>query len=88
MRACVLTNSPSQRQGVFVPKLYLSHGIESLIGSASSLALPAVPPGICLMDYVDRIMELLEGKVQKTIHSFEARKQFIAEVRQRDILCK
>lgn len=68
------------RQGVFVPKLHLSRGVESLIGSASSLALPAVPPGICLMDYVERIMELLEDKVQKTIHSFEARKQFIAEV--------
>lgn len=63
-----------------MPKLHLSPSVESLIGDASSLALPAVPPGICLMDYVERIMELLEEKVKKTIHCFETRKQFIAEV--------
>lgn len=69
-----------RREGAFVPKLHLSPSVESLIGDASSLALPAVPPGICLMDYVERIMELLEEKVKKTIHCFETRKQFIAEV--------
>lgn len=81
MCVCVLTVLSLQREGVFVPKLHLSRGVESLIGSASSLALPVVPPGICLMDYVERIMELLEGKVRKTIHCFETRKQFIAEVK-------
>ena len=63
-----------------MPKLHLSSCVESLIGEASSLALPAVPPGIGVMDYVERIMEVLEERVRRTIFSFETRKQFIAEV--------
>ncbi|XP_063853221.1 BRISC and BRCA1-A complex member 2-like isoform X2 [Scylla paramamosain] len=69
-----------RREAAFVPKLHLSSCVESLIGEASSLALPTVPPGIGVMDYVERIMELLEEKVRRTILSFETRKQFIAEV--------
>ena len=63
-----------------MPKLHLSPRVESLIGGTSSLALPAVPPGICLLDYVETIMELLEEKVRKTVLCFETRKQFMAEV--------
>lgn len=65
---------------MFVPKLHLSPRIESLIGGASTLALPAVPPGACLMDYVERILQLLEQRVRKAVLSFEMRKQFVAQV--------
>ncbi|XP_042206019.1 BRISC and BRCA1-A complex member 2-like isoform X2 [Homarus americanus] len=67
-------------EGVFVPKLYLSPRVESLIGGANTLALPAVPPGTCLLDYVERVLELLEEKVRKAVLCFETRKQFIAQV--------
>lgn len=67
-------------EGVFVPKLHLSPRIESLIGGASTLALPAVPPGACLMDYVERILQLLEQRVRKAVLSFEMRKQFVAQI--------
>ncbi|XP_047476307.1 BRISC and BRCA1-A complex member 2-like isoform X3 [Penaeus chinensis] len=66
-------------EGVFIPKLHLSPRIESLIGGASTLALPAVPPGACLMDYVERILQLLEQRVRKAVLSFEMRKQFVAQ---------
>ncbi|KAG7155262.1 BRISC and BRCA1-A complex member 2-like [Homarus americanus] len=69
-----------QNEGVFVPKLYLSPRVESLIGGANTLALPAVPPGTCLLDYVERVLELLEEKVRKAVLCFETRKQFIAQV--------
>lgn len=69
-----------RREAAFVPKLHLSACLESLIGVSPSLVLPPVPRGIGVMDYVERIMELLEEKVRKTILSFETRKQFIAEV--------
>ncbi|ROT80300.1 BRCA1-A complex subunit BRE [Penaeus vannamei] len=68
-------------EGVFVPKLHLSPRIESLIGGASTLALPAVPPGACLMDYVERILQLLEQRVRKAVLSFEMRKQFVAQIK-------
>ncbi|XP_037779867.1 BRISC and BRCA1-A complex member 2-like [Penaeus monodon] len=67
-------------EGVFIPKLHLSPRIESLIGGASTLALPAVPPGACLMDYVERILQLLEQRVRKAVLSFEMRKQFVAQI--------
>ncbi|XP_071525750.1 BRISC and BRCA1-A complex member 2-like [Panulirus ornatus] len=67
-------------EGVFVPRLHLSPRVESLIGGASTLALPAVPPGTCLIDYVERVLELLEEKVRKAVLCFETRKQVIAEV--------
>lgn len=67
-------------EGVFVPKLHLSPRVELLIGGANTLALPAVPPGTCLMDYVERVLELLEEKVRKSVLCFETRKQFVAQV--------
>lgn len=69
-----------QTEGVFIPKLHLSPRVESLIGGASTLSLPAVPPGACLMDYVERILQLLEQRVRKAVLSFEMRKQFVAQV--------
>lgn len=65
---------------MFIPKLHLSPRVESLIGGANTLALPAVPPGTCLIDYVERVLELLEEKVRKALMCFETRKQVIAEV--------
>ncbi|XP_042871307.1 BRISC and BRCA1-A complex member 2-like [Penaeus japonicus] len=67
-------------EGVFIPKLHLSPRVESLIGGASTLSLPAVPPGACLMDYVERILQLLEQRVRKAVLSFEMRKQFVAQI--------
>ena len=32
------------------------------------------------MDYVTRVLELLEQKVKSAVHSFEKRKQYIAQV--------
>ncbi|XP_068249870.1 BRISC and BRCA1-A complex member 2-like isoform X1 [Palaemon carinicauda] len=67
-------------EGVFVPKLHLSPRVEQLIGGAKTLILPSVPPGTCLIDYVERILELLEQRVKRFILCFETRKQFIAQV--------
>ncbi|XP_045623985.1 BRISC and BRCA1-A complex member 2 [Procambarus clarkii] len=67
-------------EGVFVPRLHLSPRVELLIGGANSLALPNVPPGTCLIDYVERVLELLEEKVRKSVLCFETRKQFVAQV--------
>ncbi|KAK7073647.1 hypothetical protein SK128_005451 [Halocaridina rubra] len=67
-------------EGVFIPKLHLSPRVENLIGGSNLLALPSVPPGTCLVDYVERVLELLEQKVRRCILAFEMRKQFIAQV--------
>ncbi|KAK4288529.1 hypothetical protein Pmani_038441 [Petrolisthes manimaculis] len=66
--------------GVFVARLHLSPRVEAVVGGASTLALPSVPPGTCLMEYVEMVLKLLEERVRKAVMSFETRKQFVAEV--------
>lgn len=67
-------------EGTFTPQLFMSPRIENLIGMNRTLCLPSVPQGTCLSDYVERVMELLEEKVRKSVQRFEERKQFIAQV--------
>ena len=69
-----------QNDGSFTPKLHLSPRVENLIGGASTFLLPHVQPGSSIMDYVSRVLELLEKKVQVAVSSFEKRKQYIAQV--------
>lgn len=63
-----------------MPKLHLSPQVEAVVGGASTLVLPSVPPGTCLMDYVEMVLRLLEERVRRAVMSFETRKQFMAEV--------
>ena len=69
-----------QSTGAFIPKLHLSPSVEHLIGGSKSIVLPKVPPGTCLVDYVERVLELLEQRVRRFLLSFETRKQFVAQV--------
>lgn len=77
---CLLHIVFHDNEGTFTPKLWMSPRIESLIGMNRTMCLPNVPQGTCLSDYVERVMELLEEKVRKSVQRFEERKQFIAQV--------
>ncbi|CAL4073658.1 unnamed protein product [Meganyctiphanes norvegica] len=80
LAVCILLITFHDNDGTFTPKLYMSRRVDNLIGGHRTLCLPSVPQGTCLSDYVERVMELLEERVRKSVQRFEIRKQFIAQV--------
>ncbi|XP_076053472.1 BRISC and BRCA1-A complex member 2-like isoform X2 [Oratosquilla oratoria] len=67
-------------EGKFTPKLHLSPRVEAVIGGSGSFSLPYVAPGLCLIDYLPQLIQMLEQKVKTVVLGFEMRKQFIAQV--------